>query len=90
MTLNPPHKIRAAIYIGTALLTPVAVYLKAKGLIGDLELTLWSAEVTAANILAGLNAGPASRAVGQINEGMVGRQVAQELNSTAARAKRNI
>lgn len=55
MTFNPPARIRAIIYIITALGTPVMAYLLAKGIIGDLELNLWAAEVTAVNIMAGLN-----------------------------------
>lgn len=55
MTFNPPSKVRAALYILTALGTPVVFYLKAKGVIGDLELNLWGAEITAIGIMAGLN-----------------------------------
>lgn len=55
MQLNPSPKIRAIIYIVTALGTPVIAYLLSKGIIGDLELNLWAAEVTAVNIMAGLN-----------------------------------
>jgi hypothetical protein len=55
MYLNVPPRVRAAIYIFTALGTPIIVYLKAKGYIGDLELTLWSGEVTAAGSLAALH-----------------------------------
>lgn len=55
MNLNPPPKVRAALYILTALGTPVVFYLKAKGIIGDLELNLWGAEITAIGIMAGLN-----------------------------------
>ena len=55
MTLNPPRKIRAAIYIFTALGAPIVSYLLAKGVIGELEMALWSAEVTAATALAFAN-----------------------------------
>lgn len=55
MNLNPPRRVRAALYVLTAVGTPVVVYLQAKGLIGDLELILWSAEVTVVNGLAALN-----------------------------------
>jgi hypothetical protein len=55
MNINPPRKVRAAIYIFTAIGTPVVAYLAAKGLIGDLEVVLWSAEVTVASSLAALN-----------------------------------
>lgn len=59
MTLNPPRRVRAALYILTAVGTPVAVYLQAKGIIGDLEFILWGAEVTVVNTLAVLNTGSA-------------------------------
>lgn len=55
MRFNPPSRVRAAIYIITALGTPLVAYLVAKGTIGELELNLWAAEVTAVNIMAGLN-----------------------------------
>lgn len=55
MTLNLPPKVRAAIYVLTALGTPLVAYLFAKELIGTLEVTLWAAEVTAVNALAALN-----------------------------------
>lgn len=55
MSLNPPYKVRAVLYILTALGTPLVAYLSAKGLIGNLEVALWSAEVTVVNIMASLN-----------------------------------
>lgn len=55
MTLNPPRKVRAAIYILTAIGAPVATYLLAKGVIGDLEMTLWAAVTTVVNALAFAN-----------------------------------
>jgi hypothetical protein len=55
MTLNPPRKVRAAIYVANLIGTPVVAYLLAKGYIGNLELSLWGAEATAAFALAGLN-----------------------------------
>lgn len=58
MRLNPPRRVRAALYILTAVGTPVFAYLKVKGYIGDPELVLWSAEVTVVNGLAALNAQP--------------------------------
>lgn len=59
MNLNPPRRVRAALYVLTAVGTPVAVYLQAKGIIGDLEFILWGAEVTVVNALAALNTSPA-------------------------------
>ena len=58
MKLNPSSKVRVALYIVTALGTPVVAYLLAKGLIGVLEVTLWSAEVTAVAAMAGFNVTP--------------------------------
>ena len=58
MSLNPSRRIRAALYVLTAVGTPVVVYLQAKGYIGDLELILWSAEVTVVNGIAALNTAP--------------------------------
>lgn len=58
MTLNPPRRIRAALYIFTALGTPLVAYLALKGYIGDPELALWGAEVTVVNGLAALNTTP--------------------------------
>lgn len=55
MRLNPPRRVRALLYVATAIGTPVVVYLQAKGIIGDLEFILWSAEVTVVNGLAALN-----------------------------------
>lgn len=55
MRLNPPRRIRAALYVLTAAGTPVVAYLAAKGYIGDLELALWTAEVTVASTLAAFN-----------------------------------
>ena len=57
MHLNPPRRVRAALYLITAIGTPVAAYLKVKGYIGDEELALWAAEVTVVNGLAALNTG---------------------------------
>lgn len=53
--LNPSRPVRVALYVATAVGAPVAAYLKAKGYIGDLELTLWGAEVAVVNTLAALN-----------------------------------
>lgn len=56
MTFTIPYKVRIAIYITTGILTPVVLYAKARGWVGDLELTLWGAEVLFASTVAGLNA----------------------------------
>lgn len=55
MTINIPYKVRLALYILTAVGTPVIAYLLAKGIIGELEAALWAAEVTVATSIAALN-----------------------------------
>ena len=50
-----PGWLRFLIYALNVLGSPVIAYLRAKHVIGDLELTLWSGEVAAAFLLAGLN-----------------------------------
>lgn len=52
---NLPPKVRAAIYLITAVGTPVIAYLLSRGTIGTMEVALWSAEVTVANTMAALN-----------------------------------
>lgn len=61
MTLNVPPKVRAFLYVFTALGTPVVAYLFAKGFIGELEVTLWSAEVAVVSSLAAFNTMPTGR-----------------------------
>lgn len=55
MRFNIPNKVRAIIYIVTALSTPVVAYLFARGILGELELTLFGALVTAVTAMASLN-----------------------------------
>lgn len=55
MTFNPPSKIRALLYIITAIGTPVVAYLLTKDVISELEVALWAAEVTVVNAMATLN-----------------------------------
>lgn len=55
MPINPPRKVRLAAYLLTALGTPLVAYLNAVGILGALEVTLWSAEVAVVMGLAGLN-----------------------------------
>lgn len=55
MQLNPSPKVRIALYVLTAVGTPLVAYLQAKGLIGVLESALWSAEVTVIATLAAFN-----------------------------------
>lgn len=55
MTFNLPPRIRAIIYIITALGTPVIGYLFANHNIDQLVVALWGAEVTAVNAMAAFN-----------------------------------
>lgn len=55
MTINLPYKVRAAIYILIVLGTPLIAYLRVRGFIGDNEVVLWGAYVTAAGTLAAVN-----------------------------------
>jgi hypothetical protein len=50
VVLNPT--VRTVLYILTVLGAPVVVYLRAKDIIGDVELALWGAEVSAVSLLA--------------------------------------
>ena len=52
--------VRVAIYVLNLLGAPVVVYLRARNIIGDLELTLWGAEVSAMSLLAGVHVPAAS------------------------------
>ncbi len=60
MQLNPPYKVRAVLYVITAIGTPIVAYLLSKGIIGNLEMTLWSAEVTVVAALAAFNISPST------------------------------
>lgn len=55
MTINLPYKVRALIYIANAVGSPIMGYLLARGVIGDLEVQFWAAEMSATFALAGLN-----------------------------------
>lgn len=54
-SVNPPRRVRAALYVLTALGTPIVAYLKVKGVIDDAAVALWSAEVAVTSGLAALN-----------------------------------
>lgn len=62
MQLNLPPKVRSTLYIITAVGTPLVAYLLAKHVIGQLEVTLWSAEVAVTGGVAALHT-PSSSAV---------------------------
>ena len=55
MQLNIPYKVRAGIYIANVLGSPVVGFLLAKNIIDAQAVALWTAEVAAAFLLAGLN-----------------------------------
>lgn len=55
MRVNLPDNARVALYVLTALGTPVIAYLLAKGIISELEVGLWSGLVTAVSGMAALN-----------------------------------
>jgi hypothetical protein len=55
MKLNLPPKVRAALYIFTAIGTPIVGYLLEKSYIGQLEVSLWYAEVTVISVMAYFN-----------------------------------
>ena len=55
MNINPSPTIRRALYVLTAVGTPVVAYLQAEGIIGPTEVALWGAEVTVVSAMAGFN-----------------------------------
>lgn len=55
MKLNPPAIVRTVLYIATLVGTPLVAYLNAKGYVGSLEVSFWSAEVAVVTGLAALN-----------------------------------
>lgn len=58
MKLNVPYKIRAMLYIITAIGTPVMGVLTAEDIFADWAMTLWSAEVAVVSALAAFNTTP--------------------------------
>lgn len=58
MTINLPYRVRAALYVFTLLGSPAIAYLQSKGIIGEMEVNLWLAEVSAVALLAALNTQP--------------------------------
>ena len=58
MKLNPPRRVRVVLYVANLIGTPLVAYALAKGWIGTLEVTLWSAEAAVTFGLAGINATP--------------------------------
>jgi hypothetical protein len=58
MKIAVPPALRVVLYVLTLLGAPVVVYLRARGIIGDLELALWGAEVSAVSALAAFHVPP--------------------------------
>lgn len=56
MVVSLSAKIRAVLYVLTAVGTPVIAYLNTKGYIGADEVALWSAEVTVVGGMAAFKA----------------------------------
>lgn len=54
MQIDIPAPVRAALYVLTALGSPIIGYLLAKDIIGTLEVSLWGGLVTAVNAMAAL------------------------------------
>ena len=55
MEINLPYKVRAALYIFTAVGTPIVAWLHTIGAIGIDVVNLWSAEVVVVGLLAAFN-----------------------------------
>lgn len=55
MHLNPPYKVRAALYVLLMLGSPIIAYLQTENLIGASELNLWLGLSAVIALLAGLN-----------------------------------
>lgn len=58
MNVRLPSRVRKALYIITAIGSPVVAYIAIKGYIGDAEIALWTALVTSVSALAGFNVTP--------------------------------
>lgn len=55
MQLNPPPKVRAAIYVLVVMGTAVLVPLNVAGVVNDVVMSVWSSVAAAASLLAALN-----------------------------------
>lgn len=84
MTLNPSRTVRVVIYLVTALGTPLVAYLNARGIIGSLEVSFWSAEVAVATGLAALNVNSAPAEVAALIESR--DRLAREVGESVRRA----
>ena len=63
MTINLPINVRRALYILTAIGTPIVAYLVGKGILDQEFSVLWSAEVAVVGGLAAFNTGSTSAPV---------------------------
>lgn len=90
MTINPPRRVRALIYVANVLGAPFVAYAFAKGWVGELEVSLFSAEVSAAFLLAGLNTGtpPTVQADREALAAAVGKEVGRAINGAAASGRK--
>jgi hypothetical protein len=55
MQINPPSNVRVALYIFTAVGSPIVAYLAATNVIAPEAVTLWLTEVTVVSTMAGFN-----------------------------------
>lgn len=55
MTINPPRRVRVALYLVGVFLAPLVAYLYDRGVIGSAELALAGAWFAALNLLAAAN-----------------------------------
>jgi len=58
---NPPAKVRAALYVLSAVGSVVVSYLSVKHYVGDAEVALWSGLVAVIGTMAGLNVGKSAK-----------------------------
>lgn len=58
MNINLPYKVRAGLYILITLGTPVIGYLLIKGIISEIEVSLWGGLVMAVSAMATFNTQP--------------------------------
>lgn len=57
-SINPSSRVRKALYIITAVGSPIVAYVALKGYVGEAEVALWTALVSVVSALAGFNVTP--------------------------------
>lgn len=57
-SINPSSRVRKALYIITAIGSPIIAYVALKGYVGEAEVALWTALVSVVSALAGFNVSP--------------------------------